>query len=182
MAEMYAVSGETLTGIADAIRSKTGSDEMMTVAAMASAIEGISGGGGLPPVVDKIAAGLISSDDVTGGAINIPHNFGALPDVVGVWQNIPTSDVTWGSCWCCLYKRITDDGSSGNLKKNTYTFEYLHKHVTSGNLLSGTYNSGYAVTNLNTYSAARGGSDWAKTDANGNSFNYIWFAIKFKED
>ena len=42
MAEMYAVTGETLTGIADAIRSKTGSDEMMTVAAMASAIEGIS--------------------------------------------------------------------------------------------------------------------------------------------
>lgn len=44
MADMYAVSGETLSGIADAIRSKTGSDEQMTVAAMASAIEGISGG------------------------------------------------------------------------------------------------------------------------------------------
>ena len=42
MAEMYAVTGETLTGIADAIRSKTGSDEMMTVAAMASSIEGIN--------------------------------------------------------------------------------------------------------------------------------------------
>lgn len=45
MAEMYAVPGETLTGIADAIRSKTGSDEMMTVASMAIAIEGISSGG-----------------------------------------------------------------------------------------------------------------------------------------
>lgn len=43
MADMYAVNGETLTGIADAIRSKTGGDEMMTVAAMASAIEGIYG-------------------------------------------------------------------------------------------------------------------------------------------
>lgn len=43
--DMYAVSGETLTGIANAIRGKTGSDDMMTVAAMASAIEGISGGG-----------------------------------------------------------------------------------------------------------------------------------------
>lgn len=42
MAEMYAVTGETLTGIANAIRSKTGSDEQMTVAAMASAIEGIN--------------------------------------------------------------------------------------------------------------------------------------------
>ena len=45
MADMYAVSGDTLTGIANAIRSKTGSAEMMTVASMASAIEGISGGG-----------------------------------------------------------------------------------------------------------------------------------------
>ena len=42
--EMYAVSGETLTGIANAIRSKTRSDDFMTVASMASAIEGISGG------------------------------------------------------------------------------------------------------------------------------------------
>lgn len=52
MAEMYAVPGEALTGIADAIRSKTGSDEMMTVASMAIAIEGISSGG----VVMKKAA------------------------------------------------------------------------------------------------------------------------------
>lgn len=41
--EMYAVSGETLTGIANAIRSKTGSGDFMTVASMASAIEGITG-------------------------------------------------------------------------------------------------------------------------------------------
>ena len=45
MADLYAVPGETLTGIADAIRSKTGSDDFMTVASMAAAIEGISGGG-----------------------------------------------------------------------------------------------------------------------------------------
>ena len=44
MAEMYAVPSETLTSIADAIRSKTGSKEMITVAAMANAIEGISSG------------------------------------------------------------------------------------------------------------------------------------------
>ena len=44
MAEMYAVPSETLPRIADAIRSKTGSNEMITVAAMANAIEGISSG------------------------------------------------------------------------------------------------------------------------------------------
>lgn len=41
MAEMYAVSGETLTEIADAIRSKSGSDEFMPVASMAGAIEAL---------------------------------------------------------------------------------------------------------------------------------------------
>ena len=45
MPDMYAISGDVLTGIADAIRSKTGSDDFMTVSAMASAIEGISSGG-----------------------------------------------------------------------------------------------------------------------------------------
>lgn len=50
MADMYAVSGETLTGIADAIRSKTGSDEQMTVAAMADAIQRIPTGGSTPEI------------------------------------------------------------------------------------------------------------------------------------
>lgn len=52
---MYAVDGEILNGIAHAIQSKTGSDEPMTVAAMASAIEGISGGGTTTPLT---AAGV----------------------------------------------------------------------------------------------------------------------------
>ena len=43
--EMYAVSGETLTGIANAIRSKTRSDDFMTVDSMAVAIEGIPSSG-----------------------------------------------------------------------------------------------------------------------------------------
>ena len=43
--EMYAISGETLSGIANAIRSKTRSDDFMTVASMAVAIEGISSNG-----------------------------------------------------------------------------------------------------------------------------------------
>lgn len=51
MADMYAVSGETLTGIANAIRGKTGSDDFMTVASMASAIEGIGGGESAPRYV-----------------------------------------------------------------------------------------------------------------------------------
>lgn len=81
MADMYAVPGETLTGIADAIRSKTGSDEMMTVAAMASAIEGISGG----------AIQLDNGEFSDAGSYSDPfdykisHKLGKIPKLVAVW-------------------------------------------------------------------------------------------------
>ena len=42
----YRIKGETLTGIADAIRSKTGGTDPIPVPDMAAQIEGISGGGG----------------------------------------------------------------------------------------------------------------------------------------
>lgn len=42
----YQIKGETLTGIADAIRSKTGGTDPIIVADMASQIAGITGGGG----------------------------------------------------------------------------------------------------------------------------------------
>ena len=43
----YSIDGSTLTDIADAIREKTGDTAALTAAAMAEAIAGISGGGGL---------------------------------------------------------------------------------------------------------------------------------------
>lgn len=43
----YSIEGQTLTDIADAIREKTGDTAALTAAAMAEAIAGISGGGGL---------------------------------------------------------------------------------------------------------------------------------------
>lgn len=60
MAEMYAVSGETLTGIANAIRGKTGSDDLLTVSAMASAIDGLNAGG----QSDATLASFISGDQI----------------------------------------------------------------------------------------------------------------------
>lgn len=59
---MYAVNGEILTGIADAIRTKTDSDEPMEVSTFASAIENIpsGGSGGLPDGITGIATGTFS--------------------------------------------------------------------------------------------------------------------------
>lgn len=88
MAEMYAVSGETLTGIADAIRSKTGSDDFLTVASMAAAIEGISGGGGLPAKISKIWHGTALGNAT--GSLTIPHGLAEVPDMILYWcEDIP---------------------------------------------------------------------------------------------
>ena len=87
MAEMYAVSGETLTGIADAIRSKTGSDDFMTVASMASAIEGISGGGISIPSdfgLSKMWMGTLTVDIPT-TTPRIAHGLGEVPKVFFLW-------------------------------------------------------------------------------------------------
>lgn len=46
MAEMYRISGERLTAIADAIREKTGKTDSLTLQQMATEISGIQTGGG----------------------------------------------------------------------------------------------------------------------------------------
>lgn len=73
--EIYAVPGETMTAIANAIRSKTGSDDFMTVASMASAIEGISSGG----VLFKKAAveGEITENKYLSGADGVEISYNA---------------------------------------------------------------------------------------------------------
>lgn len=71
--EIYAVPGETITSIANAIRSKTGSDDFMTVASMASAIEGISSGGVL---VKKAAVeGEITENKYLSGADGVEISY-----------------------------------------------------------------------------------------------------------
>ena len=53
MAE-YLIQGETLTGIADAIRGKTGGTDPVAVSDMAGKIEGIQAGGGGNDVLDAL--------------------------------------------------------------------------------------------------------------------------------
>lgn len=94
---MYAVDGEILNGIAHAIQSKTGSDEPMTVASMAAAIEGISGGGmNIPPDtgLSKIWCGTYEPEVDQNNPV-IPHGLGEVPKVIvfyllGDWGGMDT--------------------------------------------------------------------------------------------
>ena len=62
MAE-YLIQGETLTGIADAIRGKTGGTEPVAVSDMAAQIEGIQAGGGgdIDALIDRSITEIRSS-------------------------------------------------------------------------------------------------------------------------
>ena len=64
----YLIKGDTLTGIADAIRSKTGTSDSIVVSDMATLIESIEGGGGSFSIVSGITeTASISSEHTVSG-------------------------------------------------------------------------------------------------------------------
>lgn len=101
MAKLYAIPEETLVGIADAIRTKTGSDEQMTVPAFASAIEGITG-------TAKMDSGEFILDAVTSLQLYpIAHNLGARPKLVAGWLvDEVTSDYFSGGFISSIYVSV----------------------------------------------------------------------------
>lgn len=74
----YIIQGETLTGIADAIREKTGGTDQLSPSAMASAIAGIQAGGGI-----QMATGSVTfAEDTAVRGTNIEHNAGFVPQIL----------------------------------------------------------------------------------------------------
>lgn len=85
----YLIQDSTLTGIADAIRAKTGSSAAMTPAQMVTAIGNIPSGGGITPTGTKqisITQNGTTTEDVTQYAnaeimVNVPSG-ASLPSVI----------------------------------------------------------------------------------------------------
>ena len=72
----YLIQGETLTGIADAIREKTGGTEPVAVSDMAGKIEGIQAGGGddvLDALIDRSITEISSSSATSIGDYAFSH-------------------------------------------------------------------------------------------------------------
>lgn len=111
--EIYAVPGETMSAIANAIRSKTGSDDFMTAASMASAIEGISGEGGVATGTKELLCvyendSLLNLNSVSFDADNYP----------GYYGYVATIDVTASvSDW--LYINNTYFGNNSKVNANS---------------------------------------------------------------
>lgn len=143
---MYAVPSETLTGIADAIRSKTGSDDFMTVSAMASAIESISGGG--DPNMTHYQ--YVLEKDTLNAKISIPEIIGGASFII-FYSNIPARTPSEGTR--CSKGGAYLNGAVaiyyGNSTNTSYTLSsgasFISPDFTTGivtfnyTLLSGTY-------------------------------------------
>ena len=81
-----------LTGIANAIRGKTGSAEKLTIDQMAAAIDGIqAGGGGLPEGMNAFLLTLTENyaTSAEGWELVIPHGLGTIPAFAVVMRTTP---------------------------------------------------------------------------------------------
>lgn len=89
MAEYRVVEKDWLDQMANVIRSKTGSDELMPREAFIPAIEGISGGGMAIPTdfgLSKMWMGSLAIDTPT-ALPTITHGLGEVPKVFVMWLN-----------------------------------------------------------------------------------------------
>ena len=75
---------DKLTAIADAIRSKTGSTEELTLDAMVAAIAGIEAGGGLAYDMGEF---VLDGDTPDGQLQYVPHKLEEKPEFVLVWTD-----------------------------------------------------------------------------------------------
>lgn len=72
------ITQTTLTGIADAIRAKTGTSDAMRPDEMAALIQSISGGG-------KVAAGSVTPSGNYTSSVTITHNLGVVPNLIAIF-------------------------------------------------------------------------------------------------
>lgn len=92
---------DKLTAIADAIRTKTGGTDPLTLVGMAEAIAGISSGGGSGLDYD-MGEFVLENDNNATTAININHNLGDSPEFILVWTDdyvgVTNPDTQYATC------------------------------------------------------------------------------------
>lgn len=150
MSNKYLIKGETLTNIADAIRAKTSSEDVINVGEMASVIYGISGGfpngtewhkGDLP---DDVEPSIISYSD-------------------GLWL---VNNSTYGSTNCLYY---SNNGKNWFLCNTPFTDKPRFLYKANGCWVAGVYNAGlyYSYDGIN----------WEQSNITANaSFDFAYYS------
>lgn len=156
---------DKLTAIADAIRSKGGTTDQLTLTGMVDAINAIqtgSGGTGLAYDMGEFVFDAdFSSTSVNSAARPVPHNLGEIPDCIIVWSdnwagNTEVIDTTYGTMvgfiWLRELTGMTERGSSAvNAVNPIILFMNIGKNDYRLTMAAPT-NAGYCV-NLDTLTA-----------------------------
>lgn len=114
---------QTLTGLADAIRSKTGTTDPMTLAGMITAVQGIETGGGLPSGIRKLDYGTFipATSTVYAYTHKIYHGLGEVPD------------------FAVIFRSDKNSNHVGNPLVNVIAMIHLHTYASTGVPLIQTY-------------------------------------------
>ena len=120
---------DKLTNIADAIRSKGGTTNQLTLAGMVDAINAIQTGGGDGLKYD--IGEFVLDADVKGRDPSLPHNLGEIPEFILVWtddfaglseENPAAQQCNLGYIWlkslCGLMQRLTVAATGNALTVN----------------------------------------------------------------
>lgn len=168
----YSIEGSTLTGIADAIRSKTGSSGIVKVEDMAVLIAAIETGGGSTDAMKSSTGTITIASNVLATSKNIEHGLGVTPKLCGIYLcDSEFSAIT-------ATRRIIT-GAYNNIESGI-----SHTWCVNGNFTIGTdpqsinnqtmyvYNAPTADATSFTASGAATGNQWMYAGT-----TYRWFAI-----
>ena len=137
--QQYLVKGSTLTGVANAIRSKAGITEAFPLSEFASKIESISAG----------ASVLSGTFKPTSSAIQtITHNLGKTPSGILIYYPISATTTPSNGLYFAFGTTNTQFGAVYN--NNKYGFTFGTNSITS----SGAINSFIANANSTTFQVA----------------------------
>ena len=164
---------DKLTNIADAIRSKGGTTDQLTLAGMVDAIHAIQTGGGAGLVYDM--GEFVLDADVKARDPLLPHNLGEIPEFILVWTddfaglsegNPAAQQCNLGYIWlknlCGLMQRLTTTATGDSLTVNL-------------NLISGDYRIQQIIPNSAAYLTKQPTAEYFGLNQIGGS-GYYWRA------
>lgn len=150
-----------LTSIADAIRSKGGTTDQLTLTGMVDAINAIQTGSGGAGLAYDIGEFVFDTDTSSHKTPAVQHNLGEIPDCIIVWTdnwagNTEVIDTTYGTMVGFLWMReLTGMTERGSTSVNAVNPIILFMNITKNDYrlsIAAPTSTGYCV-DLNTLTA-----------------------------
>ena len=165
---------DSINALTQYANETTGKQDATLSDAVGSLVEGY--GGKDSGVKTDSGITYIEADAMT---ISINHSLGDKADFAMIRMDYDdASSVPYGCCVTCVYNRLPY-ANMPNQTKDIIKFEYVYRHPTSGNFLSGEYQVSASKNTATSFLFDRGNQDWKALDTNGNPIPYKWVVGRF---